>query len=144
MHEAFQADVAWEFSFSHIASHAFSRPTSPTRPATTKTSPGRTPSTPCRQKLRAPASPWRQCRVRHSSKLAMPRCQHISWPLLGARPENRVESRNWLRNAPPGGLIKYQIATYLCCNPQDAFHKVEDSSWEGQLPLQSPNSVLVP
>ena len=44
--------------------------------------------------------------------------------------------------APPGGLIKYQIATYLCCNPQDAFHKVEDSSWEGQSLLQCSNSVL--
>ena len=42
-------------------------------------------------------------------------------------------------NAPPGGLIKYQIATYLCCNPQDAFNKVEDSSWEGESRLQSPN-----
>ena len=29
-------------------------------------------------------------------------------------------------NAQPGGLIKYQISTYLCCNPQDAFNKVED------------------
>ena len=41
--------------------------------------------------------------------------------------------------APPGGLIKYQIAKYLCCNPQDAFNKVEDSSWKGQSRLQSPN-----
>ena len=41
--------------------------------------------------------------------------------------------------APPGALIKYQIATYLCCNPQDAFNKVEDPSWEGQSRLQSPN-----
>ena len=45
--------------------------------------------------------------------------------------------------APPRALIKYQIATYLCCNPQDAFDKVEDSSWEGQSLLQSPNSVLL-
>ena len=42
------------------------------------------------------------------------------------------------QHALPGGLIKYQIATSLCCNPQDAFYKVEESSWEGQSPLQSP------
>ena len=32
--------------------------------------------------------------------------------------------------APPGALIKYQIATYLCCNPQDASYEVEESSWD--------------
>ena len=53
-----------------------------------------------------------------------------------------MQSPNGYYDAPPGGLIKYQIATYLCCNPQDAFHKVEDSSWEGQSLLQSPNGVL--
>ena len=46
-------------------------------------------------------------------------------------------------HAPPGGLIKYQIATYLCCNPQEAFDMVEESSSEGQSPLQSPNIVLI-
>ena len=45
--------------------------------------------------------------------------------------------------ALPGALIKYQIATYLYCNPQDAFHKVKESSWESQSLLHSPNNLLI-
>ena len=33
-----------------------------------------------------------------------------------------------LYNAPPGALIKYQIAPYLCCNSRDASSEVKDSS----------------
>ena len=43
-------------------------------------------------------------------------------------------------NAPPGALIKYQIATNFCCNPQDASYEVEDSSWEGQSLIAAPLS----
>ena len=43
-------------------------------------------------------------------------------------------------------FLDWRTLDYLdyCCNPQDAFHKVEDSYWEGQSPLQSPSSVLGP
>ena len=43
-------------------------------------------------------------------------------------------------HAPPGALIKYQIATYLCCNPQDASYEVEDSSWEDESIIAAPLS----
>ena len=43
-------------------------------------------------------------------------------------------------HAPPGALIKYQMAAYLCCNPQDASYEVEDSSWEGQSLIAAPLS----
>ena len=45
-------------------------------------------------------------------------------------------------NLIPRGLMKYQIVIYLRRNPQDAFDKVEESSWEGQSLVQIANSVL--
>ena len=41
-----------------------------------------------------------------------------------------VKAITLLFDAPPGALIKYQIATYLFCNPQNASSAVEESSWE--------------
>ena len=37
-------------------------------------------------------------------------------------------------------LIKYQIATNFCCDPQDASYEVKDSSWEGQSLIAAPLS----
>ena len=43
----------------------------------------------CRLKAEETCSHSHQCPVRPWSSLAMPRCQRFSWPLFGARPDER-------------------------------------------------------
>ena len=56
---------------------------------------------------------WRQCPVRPWSSLAMPRCQRSSWPLFGARAEERVRQQKSVTKTQKTESLRKQDGTNL-------------------------------
>ena len=78
----------------------------------------------CRLKAEETCSPSHQCPVLQWSSLAMPRCQRFSWPLFGARPDERGGEEKLPTKTQKNESFREQASTNLKDSRSNASLKV--------------------